>query len=294
MASVSFYTGPGQNAFTTATRVGDYEIAYPMGEGAPSAIVIRARYQQTRADYSRPAVGTTLTYNAATAYFINDEGFRDLRNSVVEWTRVWATVPSSWSEPEEYAFTYPAITGAAFGTPGNLTAIAVNGSSYDITTNVASVATNDIVFVQANYTRNSLAYTMTFYATVTGTGAGTITIGGGYFPDTGAFSSVSGSVTEASAGRSLQLTATVGSRLFNEYTYAETPATLNSNLPLLQPFSPVDGSGIQTTTLSTGTKPTGAVYVALITGGGELVAECTRRRYMGNIYVRTTRFIPAL
>ena len=63
MSLPSFITAVGQPAFTTEARVSDYVITQALGANEPTALFIKARYWQTRADYARPAANTTLTYD---------------------------------------------------------------------------------------------------------------------------------------------------------------------------------------------------------------------------------------
>lgn len=295
MASVTFYTTPAQNAFTTETRVGDYEVTYALGAAEPTALVIRARYWQTRADYTRPAENSTLSYGAATAYFINDDGFRDILAGVVEWTRTWATVPASWSEPESFSYTYPAFTGATtYGTAFDVTAITAVSGGFELATTATGISVNDSIYISLSYTRGSISQRFNTFTRATAVSSGASVTIPAIFSGTGAFSGVSGTVTKSTSGRSTQVTLMVGSRLAHDYALSST-AALDTDLPISQSFTPISSAGLIVTTLSTGTAtlPSSTAYAQLVSNGGELVAECERKRYMGNIYVRITRWVPA-
>ena len=53
MSLPSFITAVGQPAFTTEARVSNYVITQALGANEPTALFIKARYWQTRADYAR-------------------------------------------------------------------------------------------------------------------------------------------------------------------------------------------------------------------------------------------------
>jgi hypothetical protein len=288
-----FKTGPGQPAFTTDTQCGDYVPEYALGAAEPTALIIRAPFMETRADYIRPAANSNITYGGSTAYFIDDLSFQDLRAGVAQWTREWATIPASWSEPEEYAFTYPAYIGSGTYTGYSVSAITASGANYILSISGGTIVAGDTVFYSLRFTRASVVYNITGSAiavATTNTSQVTITIG---LPGTGAFSSVSGSVGLTNPIRDEAVTKVVGSRVQSDYALSNT-ASLNADLPLIPAFQAITTSGFITDQLSTTTVPTAANYIALINAGSEIVAECTRRRYLGNIYVRRTRYVPAL
>jgi hypothetical protein len=293
----AFKTGSGQPAFTTETQCGDYTVEYALGAAEPTALIIRAPFMETRADYARPAANSNITYGGSTAYFIDDLSFQDLRAGVAQWTREWATIPASWSEPEEYAYTYPAYLGSGGYVGYSVSAITASGANFILSISGGTIVAGDTVFYSLRFTRASVVYNVSGSAiavATTNTSQVTITIG---LAGTGSFSAVSGSVGLTMPIRQEPETKVVGSRVQSDYALS-TAANLNADLPLVPAFSAIVVSGgtygTLTDTLSTATAPTAANYIAMINAGSEIVAECTRRRYLGNIYVRRTRFVPAL
>lgn len=298
----SFQTAAGQNAFTTETRISDYQIEHALGANEPTALSISARYMQTRADYARPAANTTLTYdNGAgsdvTAYFVDDVEFQDLGGGVQEWRRIWATIPATWQEPGgTVAFTFPAYTaGVAFGSIFSATGAIANGNYYTVNTNATNIAVTDTVLFDLSYLRNSQNYHVTFVTDAKYANSGTNVGIAKVLPGVGTFSSVSGTVREWSTGRVLPQTIEVDSFIIHEYALADD-TTADVLLPQVERFAPVNSSGYEVDTLSTGTAtyPNSTTYASMVAAGSLIVARRSdRRKYAGNIWERTTLVVAA-
>lgn len=302
MALPSFQTAAGQPAFTTETRTGDYIITQALGAREPTALQITAEFTQTRADYARPAPNTTLTYdNGAgsdvTAYFVDDVEFEQLGAGVQKFTRIWATIPASWSEPGgTFAMTFPAyFSPTAFGTLYTATDAYANGNYYNVMSNAAAITAGDTFLLDLNYTRNSQNYHVTFQAEAKFAGDGTRVPIAYVLPGTGAFSGVTGTLQEVRIGRVLAETIEVDSFLLHEYALADE-ITADVYLPLVDKFSPVNSSGYEVDSLSTGTAttPNSATYGSMVAAGTLIVARRSDRAiYAGNIYERTTLCVKA-
>lgn len=297
-----FQTAVGQNAFTTETRVSDYVIQQALGANEPTALFISARYWQTRADYARPAVNSTLTYdNGAgadvTGYFVDDTEFQDVGGGVQEWRRTWATIPATWQEPGgTFAYTFPAYqAGIAFGTAFSVTGAIANGNFFTINTNATNVAVADLVHLHITYLRNSQNYRVTFatpakYAT-SGVNVGIAKV----LPGAGTFSSVEGKIQEISIGRYLPETLAVDSLVIHDYALADE-TTADIVLPQIDAFSPVNYLGYAVDSLTSGaaTIPTSEQYASMVAAGSLIVAQRSdRRKYAGNIWERTTLVVAA-
>ena len=302
MSLPSFITAVGQPAFTTESRVSDYVIVQALGANEPTALTLSAKYWQTRAQYARPAANTTLTYdNGAgsdvTAYFLDDAEFQDLGGGVQEWTRTWATIPATWQEPGgTFAFTFPAYTaGVAFGSIFTATGAIANGNYYTVNCNATSVAVADTGMFDLDYLRNSQNYHVTFVADAKYASSGTNVGIAKILPGSGTFSSVSGTVREWSTGRVIPATIEVDSFVIHEYALADE-TTANILLPQVDRFSPVNSSGYEVDTLSTGvaTYPNSTTYASMVAAGSLIVARRSdRRKYAGNIWERTTLVVAA-
>jgi hypothetical protein len=298
--SVTYYTASGQPAFNTVATVGlpVWEKVLPEPN---EQIVFRQRFMQTAASYSPLALNTpypSSTYVPAgvTFYLVSEENFNDERAGVFTWDRVYARVPSSWSEREEYAYTYPAfVAGIAFGSTFGATAITPSGANYSVSTTATGISAGDNVYFDLGFVRSSLTYRLTFLEPAVSATSGTEVTIRPLLPGSGAFSSVTGTVREGSKGRSEPETLIVGSRIIHDYALTSVTG-LNSDLPAVPRFAPVNSSGNEVDTLSTGTAtvPNSAMYEAMIAGGAEIVAEqAIRQRWLGNIYERITRLVPA-
>ncbi len=105
MPAQFFNTAPTQPAFSAEVCIRAFEPVYPYPQN-PLAIVYRARFMQLRAYYTRPAVNTPHP-NLPQVYFADDTDFQDRLNGVIEWTRIYLTLPPTWSDYESYPYPYP-------------------------------------------------------------------------------------------------------------------------------------------------------------------------------------------
>ena len=132
MSDVFFKTAAGQPAFTVEVQNRNYTVRFPFGTQNPDAIIVEQPLIQTYANYAQPAGTATLTLtingSSRTLYFAEDVNFRDFGGGVQTWTRIWATIPPSWAEPQAFPYLYPAYAGAAVGTAFAATAIAASGA----------------------------------------------------------------------------------------------------------------------------------------------------------------------
>ena len=300
MSTIYYKTGSGQPAFTTAAQIGDYVITYALGAAEPTALEIRAPFMQTRADYARPAANTTLSItvdgSARTAYFIDDVEAQDIRGAVKAWTRLWATVPASWSEPGgTYTYAFPAFTAAyALGNTFPISNIVASASNYTVNTNATGISTSDDVYFDLNYVRNAQNYHVTFTTPALSASSGVNVTVPGILPGTGNFSGPTGTVRKGNKGRDLPATDSVDSFVLHDYALS-SETTLDTDLPQIKAFAPIT-AGVPTETqyLVSTTLPSTALYQSMISAGTLIVVQPSdRTRYLGNIYERTTRLVKA-
>lgn len=300
--SVTYYKTSAQPAFNVAVTSG-----LPVWENPIPALnektVFRQTFVQTAASYAPlaldtvyPAPGTYGVPSSPTYYLVAEEGQTDLGGGMMQWDRVYARIPTSWSEGEEFAYTFPAFiqTGTA-GSDITISAITASGSNYSISSTL-SFTVGDQVHVAVSYVRDSITYFVGQYVRTTGGTSGANAIVPGIFPGTGAFSSIAGVITKESPYRATEKTDTVPSQILHDYALTSVTA-LDSNLPIIDAFTPVDATGadiLSGTSLNTSTKPTAAAYASMINRNVQIVAQASvRRRWLGNIYERQTRYIPA-
>lgn len=268
------------------------EISYPLFECEPTHFTVRRFYEGPDATFgSIPALNTADTEFAA-AKFLLEGPHVPTDGGAIAYDRLFATVPASWNDFQEYAFTYPAFAAAATGTSYPISAITAGTTGYVISTTATGIAVGDSVFISAAFTRNGRNYTEAFFDKVQAVVAGISITTYRYFVDIGPITAVSGSVRKSLAGRLEPKTLPVPSRIQNDYALTSDTA-LDTDLPLLVPFTPVDTYGNYTNYITGTTTPNYAAYTAFVTGRTEIVAECQRRRYLGNIYRRSTRFVVA-
>lgn len=294
--------GGGQTAFSAEVQQGAYIIEQALGANEPTALFIRARFKQYRANYARPAANTALTYdNGAgsdvTAYFVDDTDFQDERGGLQSWTRTWATIPATWQEPGgTFAFTFPAyISPIAFGTLYTVTGANTNGNYYDLLTNAASIAAADTFLLDLGYVRNVQNYHVTFQTDAKFAGNGTRVPIAKVLPGSGAFSGVTGTLQEVRLGRNLPETLEVDSYVIHDYAVADE-TTADILLPQIARFTPTNNSGYAVEYLSTGlaTFPNSATYGSMVAAGTLIaVRPSDRRKYAGNIWERTTLVVAA-
>lgn len=297
---------PGQPAFTAETQQGDYAIEYPLGAAEPTALIIRARYMQYRANYARPAADTPLTYGAQTAYFVDDTDFTDERGGLTSWTRTWATLPATWSEDSELAFPYPAFQGTpSLGNSFPVTALAANTFArpitYTLTTTATGISAGDQVYVDINYliadsSGSQNVHTAGTYPVKAAT-PGTNIVLSALATYGLSYGGVTGTVRKVgtSLGRTSPTTEPVDARIQHDYALTSV-ANIANVLPAIDRFRPILASNpaVEVTYLTSATLPSVATYESMVTAGTEIVAQrSTRRIYAGNIHERQTTYVVA-
>lgn len=292
--------GTGQAAFTAETQSSDYTITYPLGALEPTALEIRADFTQYRSSYSRPAVNAPLTYGARTAYFIDDVDFRDLRGGLCTWTRIWRTVPASWTDDGQYAFTYPAYSSAgAIGNAFPVTAISANTSSapyqYTLSTTATGLSAGSSVFIDVTYkTGSANCHASGITGLVSASSGSSVTITDLILYTGFSYTNVTGSVRAAAAYRPDPVTLRADCQIQYDYALSNVGNIANA-LPTIEAWNPIEAStGAAVTALSNTTIPTNANYQSMIDAGTTIVPEpSTRTRYAGNIYERKLILIAA-
>jgi hypothetical protein len=305
MSTIYEKLGSGQPAFSTETPIGDYVISYPLGPLEPTALEITRPYTQYRVDYTRPAADTPLTLTVSgvsrTAYFIDDVNFStEQRGGLWEWTRIWRTVPASWTDDGQYAFTYPAYSSAGgIGNSFPVTAISANISSapyqYTLTTTATGLSAGNSVFLDLNYkSGSSNNHVSGVTGLVAASSGSSITITDLILYTGLSYTSVTGTVRAASAYRTAPLTLRADCQIVHDYALSNT-ANVANTLPTIEAWGPIEAStGAATTSLSNTTIPTNSTYQSMVDAGTLIIAEpTTRSRYAGNIYERTTILVPA-
>jgi hypothetical protein len=284
MPSVTFYTGAGQNAFTTATRVYGPIPEYPFKRDL-TAITWRETWWQTKADYVALALDTAHGTLAST-YLVSEENHADVGGGVMSWDRVYSTIPATRTDPfGTYAYLFPAVAATPAGAQKTISSVAGN-----VYTSVAhGLSAGDYVAIYVTYAGGTTS--ARGYLAAVSTDTFTITLS--YRPS-GAF--VSGTVQEIGAGRTEP--ETIPSSAIEVFSYALPGVTSGvSSLADFRAddlFTVIDSvSGMEVDTVTSGTIPSLADYLTLISSGGYVVAESGVETYLGNILQRRSLLVQA-
>lgn len=297
--TVTYYTASGQPAFNTVATVGapTWEKMLPVPN---DKVVFRQRFMQVAASYTPLAYDTAYpadaTYGVPTSttyYLVSEENFNSERGGLLTWDRVYSCVPTSWVEPEEYAYNYPAFSGSqTVGTTYNVTAIAASGTYYSVSSSM-TFSVGDTLFVNVAFTRSGIGWRVSSYTQALGGSSGSNVLVGPIFGGSGAFTGVSGSIAKATPARGTATAYVVPSQIVNDYAFSSVTA-LDTNLPLINAFVVIDNTGYETQVITNNTIPSNASYVSMVANKTQIVAATSsRRRFLGNIYVRSTRYVPA-
>ncbi len=109
MPTFFFNTAPGQPSFAEEVCVAAFEPTRPYPQN-PAAIMYRARFKQLRAYYTKP-IPNAPHPNLPQVYFADDVDFQDRTAGLIEWTRLYCTLPTSWNDFGSDAYTFPGLAG---------------------------------------------------------------------------------------------------------------------------------------------------------------------------------------
>lgn len=298
--SVTYYTATGQTSFTAAVTVGlpVWEQVVPDPNDKvlfrQSFMQLAANYTPLTLDTAYPAPSTYGVPSSPTYYLVAEENFSDQRAGILQWDRVYSKVPQAFTDAEEYVFTFPGfVQVVSGGSDFGVTAITASGSNFQLSTSM-TYNVGETVLVAVQYVRNGVTYFVEQNTkTVSGGSSGTTMNVPPIFPGTGTFSSVTGITNKRAPSRTAQVTEVVPSTIFNDYALTSVSA-IDTDLPIIRQFAPVDNQGNAVTQLNISTLPTAVTYATMIQNNVLIAAQnSVRRRFRGNIYQRTTRMVPA-
>lgn len=277
----------------THSQVALYELDFPLFEqGVSGHYTILRTYEGPSATHSAEALDTAdATFGSA--YLVRQTPLSDIGGGCVRYQRLYSTIPASWSDIESFAYTYPGYAAGAVSAGVVVNGITQSGANLIFTTATSSGAVaGDSVSISVQYTRNSVVRAATFTGlAVATTNSSQVTLVATQ-PGSGAFSSVSGTAAKLLPGVPAARALVVPSRVVHDYALT-SEANINTDLPLIPVFSPLNAAGELADVLAANSIPTSSDYRTMVANGTEIVAESWRGRYMGNIYVRKTRMIPA-
>jgi hypothetical protein len=106
--------------FTTATAVGAARKSFPI-EGRNDSVVIEQDFMQALSSFAPLALNTPHP-DVPTAYLVAETPLQDLGSGIVRWTRVYAQVPATYTEPGgSYAYNYIGFVGNVISQGGEVT-----------------------------------------------------------------------------------------------------------------------------------------------------------------------------
>jgi hypothetical protein len=266
------------------------EIEYPLFSGDPTHFTVRRTYEGPASTYAAAAIDTADTEFSA-AKLVWQGPLVDVDAGCVRYERLFATVPAQWVEPESYAYTFPGYAAGAAGSGFAVSSLTESGANIVISA-ATDIIAGDAVSVSVAYRRNGLSQGATFNGIAIATTnvsqvTVAVTLGG-----SGVFSSVSGTIAKVQTGAPAARSLVVGSRVVHDYALS-SDAALESDLPINPLFTPLDADGEVVDVLTGATTPTATVYRGFVLARSQIVVESVRRRYMGNIFMRQTRYVPA-
>lgn len=289
------YTSAALN-LANAEAHGPMEYEYPYAVyGDYTSVIARQKYMQFWDNYTPPALSTTRTIGAATAYLVGDDVPRDVGAGVCEFTREWRTIPATRTVPAgTYAYGFPGLPVGTVGSPQTVTAMSpADADVGTISSPVFTVAGHGYTvgqLVRVSITYTSLTKTNTVRVTAVTTNTFTTT---SFFlfwgtADYGTF--VSGSVAAFQYGRDPR---TIITDTIEVFSYAlpgvTSGVTISSDFRPDEEFNPVlTATGEETDVLSAATTPTDSAYRTMVAQSEYLVIQSSVELLAGQILERKT------
>lgn len=302
MASVTYYTAPGQPAWSTATPVALPSWEKPFPE-LNERLIFRQRFMvgasyytplTPNVTYDFPGVFTASVPTSPSYYLVSEENHSDERGGLVAFDRVYAAVPTTRYDYTSYAYHYPAVlTGFTQAAYSTITYAQEAGADRMFV--ATSVTANPGDMVALSYTVSSGSST-TRYAGIQVyvrdyANSGLITdINSAFISST--YSKEVARVNRASAGRAAPVDLVGRAVIQYDYILVTPNVTPVFTFNTRQKFT-VDAQEVDY--VSQFTSPTSASYAAMVTSGSYFrVEDDTWARWMGNIYEKRSAQVVAL
>lgn len=279
------------NSAQLRTRVKGYPLLRDTGH-----YTYRETYLQNVANFARTALDTA--HADVSALKLVDEDILNQREDLVEFFRLYATVPAAWDEPVTVRFDFPGYVGswgAVLGTEvtsGVTMANSGTGGRAVVTKTAHGLAANS--YVRVKYSSGS-GLLHTLYALIESATTDTFTLDMRWV-GTVTFSSVSYAVASGYPSRGIRTRSLIG-YVRHEYALPGVTSgvtTAADFLPLRerQFISSALNEGTPVTFLHSSTDPTSAEWVAAARAGSSFVRDSTVGIYLGNILERVTTYVP--
>lgn len=253
-------------------------------------LVFTENYIQTSADFVPLALDTP--HDSFPDCYLVNEGPRDNLGGFYKWQRTYARIPPSRQVFESYSWLVPGIGSGAVYAAQVISSVA----------NAAGVTTITCAGDTTASSGDSLSINYTFTDGVTGTQYGrnvirTMTGGTGTAPEVALITEPGGTLTfnwakKVEPGRPAEALE-VGSVLQLDYYLPGVSAGISTpfDIPIIDELQIYDGDGLKVDSFTADTAPTITEWRAQIAAGDRVcVVASIVRRWMGNIYERSTRY----
>lgn len=248
-------------------------------------------YIQFETDFAPLALDTAHD-DYPDAYLVREGELQGLGGGLVKWTRTYSRMPISRQVFESYSWLVPGIGAGAVYASQAVSSVA----------NSAGVTTITCAGDTTASSGDSLSINYTFTDGVTGTQYGrnvmrTMTGGTGTAPEVALITEPGGTLTfnwakKVEPGRPAEALE-VGSVLQLDYYLPGVSAGIGTpfDIPVIDELQIYDGDGLKVDSFTADTSPTITEWRAQIAAGDRVcVVASIVRRWMGNIYERSTRY----
>lgn len=302
MATANTFT---DGDFTLATPTGRARISRPFsGAGDNESRIVEIDYIQQASRFFPTYLDRSMTvvdlpeYSQAgyfpNAYLVEESAQEPIGSSLVKFTRTYAEIPARRTVFESYAWRRPGAEGGTYGTRKTITTGAQIDQTTVFTATAHGYSSGDIIVVQlyAIYNGTGASVTLMLKGVATVLTADTFSLP--VFLDDGDYSGI---VWQWAIKMGMQRepeTVEVASWLEIDYWLPGVTANCATfhNIPIIPRDVILDASGGEVDSLSDTTVPTQSAYLTLIGSKTPRVAVASViRRYRGNIYERSTRFV---
>lgn len=280
--------------FTTAQTTGARRYNVPFLEEGDNVTKTFEQDYLVLPNYWKPSDLTdTLVVNGEVYHHVKETAPVDL-GGVFKLTRTFAMVPAERTVPEQFAYTYRGL-GSEQQYPLVAVASASNsGESTNITTSTAhSITTGDMVSIKTTLTQmpTGIQTDFSFRRQANSASGTSLTVDLVTAPGTLTYLTV----RKVDDGRDPR-TNVVPSFVAYEYFMVGESAGVSSirDIPILEPDLITDSDGKETLIYTDTSLPARSSYLSLMKSKSLIVAEHSNlRRWMGNIYERSTRYVIA-
>ena len=284
--------------FKTAKATGQPRISLPFASvGDSETVVVEQDYTALGAYFSPLAQNTqyalALRNRNVTTYLVDETQTQDLGGGVVKWSRVFASIPKPRVEFQQFAYTFPGMSGGTLYAP-----VAVTGSSKTAGQTVLTAAGSGLtegdsclIYYQV-IDRTGIAYNRKIFRPVLAAAGNDVTVK--------LVTDLTGNITfvqlqKVDASRD-PITRSVMSTISYDYFLAGITAGIKSyrDISIIEPDDILDSDGKVTNTYTADSLPTVLDYKAQIAAEEWIVAEAsTLKIWKGLIYERATRYVKA-